>query len=379
MIRRLGYEFFKATHFLAVVVFVVVFFWHCDYTLTSWHYFVATAAIYVPCFVYPWLRTAFEYGYAQKAYVHVKENGFIRLTIPSVNMRWKPGQHCFLRFTSFGFQAFSSHPFTICSLPSLQSDGKSDLVFYIRQSHGLTKRLYGYSQKHPATAVSVLIDGPYGGINLQRFNDADRLLVIAGGSGAGWTLSLIELFHRQRNSGFVISEEDKKAEGEQMSAQGPFSMRVVLATRDTSSRIWFLQTVAELLAKYSSSQSLSKCNIEIHLTGEAKNDAVLSLHDRDVETKPASASSSADNKLQPLVQEKGLVTNPYSGRPDLPSLIRQEGVAAAEEGQNLSVFVCGPTTMQHEVRNAVAEENLHIFKGSKARGVYLHSEHFSWA
>jgi hypothetical protein len=34
--RRMGYEFFKATHFTAVVVFVVVFFWHCDYTLTSW-------------------------------------------------------------------------------------------------------------------------------------------------------------------------------------------------------------------------------------------------------------------------------------------------------------------------------------------------------
>lgn len=32
----MGYEFFKATHFAAVVVFVIVFFWHCDYTLTSW-------------------------------------------------------------------------------------------------------------------------------------------------------------------------------------------------------------------------------------------------------------------------------------------------------------------------------------------------------
>jgi formate hydrogenlyase subunit 3/multisubunit Na+/H+ antiporter MnhD subunit len=33
----MGYEFFKATHFLAVVVFIIVFFWHCDYTLTSWY------------------------------------------------------------------------------------------------------------------------------------------------------------------------------------------------------------------------------------------------------------------------------------------------------------------------------------------------------
>lgn len=32
----MGYEFFKATHLAAVIVFVIVFFWHCDYTLTSW-------------------------------------------------------------------------------------------------------------------------------------------------------------------------------------------------------------------------------------------------------------------------------------------------------------------------------------------------------
>jgi hypothetical protein len=34
--RNLGYEFFKATHLFAVVIFMVTFFWHCDYTLTSW-------------------------------------------------------------------------------------------------------------------------------------------------------------------------------------------------------------------------------------------------------------------------------------------------------------------------------------------------------
>lgn len=37
MRRRLGYEFFKAMHFFAAIVFIIVFFWHCDYTLTSWY------------------------------------------------------------------------------------------------------------------------------------------------------------------------------------------------------------------------------------------------------------------------------------------------------------------------------------------------------
>jgi len=33
--RRFGYEFFKATHLLAAVIFIVTFFWHVDFTLTS--------------------------------------------------------------------------------------------------------------------------------------------------------------------------------------------------------------------------------------------------------------------------------------------------------------------------------------------------------
>ncbi|KAF7571044.1 hypothetical protein PtrM4_110460 [Pyrenophora tritici-repentis] len=100
-IRTLGYEFFKATHIFAVVVFMVTFFWHCDHTLTSWHYFVATAAVYIPCFVYPWLRSVFEYKWTQKAHIAVEDNGFTRINIPA-NFHWTQGQHCFLRFTSFG-------------------------------------------------------------------------------------------------------------------------------------------------------------------------------------------------------------------------------------------------------------------------------------
>ncbi|KZM20994.1 oxidoreductase [Ascochyta rabiei] len=303
VIRHLGYEFFKATHIFAVVVFVVVFFWHCDYTLTSWHYFIATAAMYVPCFIYPWLRTAFEYGLAQKAHIHIEDNGFIRLTIPVSKMRWRPGQHCFLRFTSFGLQAFSSHPFTICSLPAIQSNETSELVFYIRRSHGLTKKLYEHAQKHPGTAVPILVDGPYGGINMQRFNEADRLLVVAGGSGAGWILPMIELFCRQNGSRVDgRGEKDLEAGAKEMQPnpdQHCRSLCVVLATRDIDSRTWFLDTTAKLLAKLQSRQQSSNISIEVHLTGEAEQNATLSTHIDSTITQSASSSSSDDIEASP--------------------------------------------------------------------------------
>jgi predicted ferric reductase len=69
----------------------------------------------------------------------------------------------------------------------------------------------------------------------------------------------------------------------------------------------------------------------------------------------------------------------FEGRPKLPSIVIEEASKVREGEQSLSVFVCGPTTMQNDVRNAVAAENLNIVKGSRSGGVYLHSEHFSWA
>ncbi|KFZ03476.1 hypothetical protein V502_10919 [Pseudogymnoascus sp. VKM F-4520 (FW-2644)] len=389
VIRNLGYEFFKATHLFAAVIFMIVFFWHCDYTLTSWHYFIATAAVYVPCLVYPWLRTCFEYGFTQKAYIHVEDNGFTRITVPSVTMRWKPGQHCFLRFTSFGFQAFSSHPFTICSLPSTRPNEKSELVFYIRHQRGLTEKLYNHALKQPGASVPVHIDGPYGGINMQKYIQGDRLLVIAGGSGAGWILPFIELFHRWNSTG-ADEEQGKDTETDDNEAQPngghrkhnlsrPLSLRVVLATRDTSTRTWFLRAVGELLSKYSTQHSSFDMDVHVYLTGEAERDAHIPKTVDNAPILSESASSSENINIKAEEQQAIVTGNELFGRPDLPLIIREEGARTAEAGQSLSVFVCGPATMQNDVRNAVAEENLNIIKGSKAGGVYLHSEHFSWA
>ncbi|OBT68013.1 hypothetical protein VE03_01560 [Pseudogymnoascus sp. 23342-1-I1] len=389
VIRNLGYEFFKATHLFAVVIFMIVFFWHCDYTLTSWHYFIATAAVYVPCLVYPWLRTCFEYGLTQKAYIHMEDNGFMRIIIPSVNMKWKPGQHCFLRFTSFGFQAFSSHPFTICSLPSTQPNEKSELVFYIRHQHGLTKKLYNHVLKYPGASVPVHVDGPYGGINMQKYIQGDRLLVVAGGSGAGWILPFIELFHRWKSiaadeeHGRGTETEDKETQSNgghrERSLSGPLSLRVILATRDTSTRTWFLRTVGELLSKYSTPHSSLDTDVQVYLTGEAERDAHMPKTLDNATILGASASSSENIDVEVKGKQATVPGNELRGRPELPMIVHEEGMRAAEAGQSLSVFVCGPPTMQNDARNSVAEENLNILKGSKSGGVYLHLEHFSWA
>ncbi|KAF2005043.1 putative ferric-chelate reductase [Amniculicola lignicola CBS 123094] len=386
-IRGLGYEFFKVAHFTAVAVFMITFFWHCDYTLTSWHYFIATAAIYVPCFVYPLLRTGFEYGWTQQAQISVEDNGFTCITIPA-KFRWQPGQHCFLRFTGFGIMsAISAHPFTICSTPSKTSE-HSELVFYIRHQKGLTAKLHQYGLDHPGVSVPVSVDGPYGGINAKELRDADHVLVIAGGSGAGWCLPFIERFVHSVTTAHSTDEEhgsdsiaDKTATTTvQRRNPTPTSLSVILATRDTNSRLWFEHTVASLLAKLPIPNLSSLVRVQVFLTGEVaprKGSKTLSQ----TVSQEATTPNTEPDVISP---EKGMTQTSTSsqeleGRPQLPVLVKEEAARAAADGGSLAVYVCGPTTMQNDVRNAIASENLDILRGKRTGSVYLHAEHFDWA
>ncbi|EPS31136.1 hypothetical protein PDE_06091 [Penicillium oxalicum 114-2] len=351
VIRKLGYEIFKSTHFFAAAMFVLIFFWHCDYTLTSWHYFIATAAVYVPCFAHSWLRTCFEHGIRQTAQICVEDNGFTRITIP-VNSTWRPGQHCFLRFTSFGLlRALSAHPFTISSLPSTNPGVQSQLVFYIRHQSDFTAQLYEHALKHPNATVPVLIDGPCGGINMQPYAHSNHLLVIAGGSGVGWTLPFIEQFIAEKEAGDSRPHRACRK-------SGPSSLRLILATRDVSSKICYTRAV--------------------HLTGETI---------QDIESINMIQDPSSSSKEQTLPEKNSdlrnqaeipMAVDECKGRPQLPSIVR-EAAGVVKASESLGVYVCGLTTMQNDVRNAVADVNLNILKGSKSGGAYLHCEHFSWA
>lgn len=342
-------------------------------------YFIATAAVYVPCFVFPWIRTCFEYGLGQKARITVEENGFTRITI-AANFQWKPGQHCFLRFTSLGLQALSSHPFTICSSPMWQGK-KSELVFYVRHQGGLTAKLYQLALAQPGVSVPVLVDGPYGGIDLQRYDESDHIVVVAGGSGAGWIIPFVERFLAHK----ALASDDElggdlppdQESGRPLMAAGPLSLRVILATRDTSSREWFLETMSELLSRHTTTHEKPSVTIQVYLTG----DAAQAEDAPDRIAKAASTSStSSDEKITTRKDHGVAVTGKeFRGRPPLPLILRDEAIRISEAGESLGVFVCGPGTMQNDVRNAIADANLNILRGSKSSGAYLHCEHFSWA
>jgi NAD(P)H-flavin reductase len=315
----------------------------------------------------------------------VDNSGFIRVVIPA-KFNWRPGQHCFLRFTSLGLQhAVSSHPFTICSLPSMQPGGQNELVFYVRPHGGFTAKLRTQALERPGFSTSVLVDGPYGGINMSKYIDADNILVVAGGSGAGWCLPLIEQFVRHGpHSRSTHIGDNVPSDIEKDISSGNFtrpnSLRIVLATRNTASRRWFLGAVEEILARYHTTSFSSGVRVQVYLTGKAASEAESPEQISEDVSKP-SVSSLVGNRTGISEEEHhGTVTgSEFEGRPVLSSIVKEETRTLTGGRQLLSVFACGPATMQNDVRNAVAAANIEILRGSLAGGVYLYTEHFSWA
>ena len=156
------------------------------------------------------------------------------------------------------------------------------------------------------------------------------------------------------------------------------SARIVLVTRDAETHQWFDETVQEMLATFGLEKVPANLEIEMYYTGagEMTPDATLThaLPKLDEEAKDgnerAGSDSSSDMKRSNSMKR-------LNGRPSLPSIVHAESTSPTLTGQ-LGVFVCGPASMQIDVSNAVAAEQLAVLRGGR-NDVYLHMEHFSWA
>lgn len=129
-------------------------------------------------------------------------------------MKWNPGQHVFVRFMDLGLGPlhwFSSHPFTVVSLPR---DGKVELVLKV---HGgitaaLAKKAVGRGGK-AAVQTRVFVDGPYGGLPID-LKGYDRVMLLAGGSGSTTIVPVLnDLVARSTGQklDFLVSVRDRGA------------------------------------------------------------------------------------------------------------------------------------------------------------------------
>jgi predicted ferric reductase len=175
---------------------------HCCFRLSSWYvcdldrqkriltsrfrdYLWATLALYATVWLFRIIRTIYNSGISLQAHVtsltSPSHHQLLHIRVPvSSRVTWRPGQHVFLRFWGLGVpHAFSSHPWTVSSLPS---DQEHAIELVLRVHGGITKYLARQVEAKAGSSLAVWVDGPYGGVpgGLAHY---DEVVLLAGGSG----------------------------------------------------------------------------------------------------------------------------------------------------------------------------------------------------
>lgn len=314
--------------------------------------------LYTLSWAYSQSRTYFEHGLKHRAILSLETKEMLKVTIET-NAEWRPGQHIYLRFLTQGVHALTAHPFTICSLATGSSNGRNEMVFYVRTRSGLTGRLGRLADKSPGISVPVLLDGPYGGVSSRWFDGFDHTVVIGGGAGAGFTLALARYF--------ILAQR-------QLTPSRQGKMTLVVSSRDPGLRLWYLEALAAAIAeeKEDSADAIHSygLTVRIHETGGPVETS--SAHGSETDDRPKNKGE-AVSRSHDL---EGVETGIFSGRPDLFTL-GQDAMAAAE-GASIGFVVCGPGSMVHDVGQMAASAQASVAKGrSGPSEVWFHKESFS--
>lgn len=328
---------------------------------TTRDYFIAAGAIYLLSLFTAQIRTFFIHG-VHSATLDLLPSGLLRVKIPTI-ISWYPGQHVFVRFFTLGLHSLTTHPFTIGSIAyDPETMGKaSEIVFYIKPKRGVTGRLARIAEKSPSCTRKVLLEGPYGGLSETRLGQFDRVLVIAGGSGGGFSLSVLEEALKQPSL-----------------AHG--NIQIVFATRQQNMADWYIDEVETKLSTFNAPKNNP---ISIYITSHNQPDPA-NIKTKEPDADPEPETGPTDTKNKELSEPNTTSTPTYLGsysiavnrpfRPNLPEIVA--AATSGESGEKVGVFVCGPASMLHDTRNAAARAQRGVFGGGLEE-VFLHTEPFS--
>ncbi len=208
-------------------------------------YFIAALSLYGATYTFSFFRTALKSLKAEAKLILLPDST-IRISSPT-KMSWKAGQHVFLRFWALpGLHSYSMHPFTICSLPP-----SGEMVFLVRPHEGFTGCLKKLVETRYGT-MAMSIDGPYGDTGIaHKISSPDKAFLIAGGSGAGYLLPLLQS---------ILQDPISTAE-----------LHVAIAVRHYDSARWIIDELERVLESRTSNR---KVQIDIHITDDGSSPQV---------------------------------------------------------------------------------------------------------
>lgn len=206
---------------------------------------------------------------------------------------------------------------------------------------------------HPGKQVTVISDGPYGGLKMD-LAEYDSVLCFAGGSGITFALGTIEEAIRVREAG-----------------RRPSRVQVIWAVKE--------------ICKYNLVPYIYT-SLTITATVEALSSTLSYLHARAkkirIDLRYDIYLTRQTSSLPDISAILPITTTLSSGRPEISQLVRSTSLSSrpsrdTETGQQdllegLAVIACGPEGIIAEAGNAVA--SLSIKERVKCRGIRFHGE-----
>lgn len=247
-----------------------------------------------------------------------------------------------------------SHPFTIASTANPDHQHHT-LSLRVKTRDGITRQLAKRAGRDGNT--SVVVEGPYGGLE-ERLSSFDDVLLVAGGVGGTFVWPIAEQLTRMGKPFRMVWS---------VRTEGMLDIGTVCSFLDAST--WFDGSLVD------------KENVQLHITDCSK------------ESKIPGSPCEQDGPSKSSDPEKSLNRYPvrHYGRPDVPRLVREFGRDAATRsriavigellviGSLLMFSACGPASLIAEVGVGCREVQWSIASGKyDLAEMWLHREAFSW-
>lgn len=351
------------------------------------------------------MKTYFDHGIRRRATITRVSEHALRVDVPvGPFMFWNPGQHVFLRFLALGLHGLTAHPFSVCSLPDsdkLIGEPRSVMTFYVKPRGGITARLAARVARSASGSltVPVLLEGAYGGVHGRPLTDYDRALVVACGSGAGFSLPFaMQWIQKAAAVSRSSSSRPRAADTKESVEAAPAAttprrnkMTVLIATRDESVVEWYKAALVEFCrAQKLEVPTAAVLEVLVYLTGGGGDDAA---------SEEAPNNNSGDEEKTGGAAVVTTTTSPSStsalrddiftvrrGRPPIRATAR--AILTTEAGNaSVGLAACGPHAVLQAVRDEAAAAEWRIVTtrdngggagGGGPREVYLYSEVFGW-
>ncbi|KAI8992723.1 iron reductase [Trametes punicea] len=385
-VRRFFYQSFFIVHVLGYVAFFITICYHTIYAV-PW--------IFPPLAFYGFdmLLRMFRYRIKDATLVPV-DNNMTLIHVHDCDAGWVAGQHVRLR-VFFSGRVFESHPLTILNAPpSTSCVPGSALTLAARVCGDWTRAINKYASEEqerlalsrnkqdekgehsPGAPVQVMIDGPYGGCSVD-LGEYESVLLVAGGSGATFTLGLLD---------------DIVARCVKLSRRnGEKTRRIEFAwcIRSYGCIRWFAPMLMDI-ANTAAGTSLD-VHVSIFVTCLCNPEEVPPIPNSDVTvTRPSVTALLRDLVTPPCASSPSSRSrsSTHKGDADTKSIDSESSEGADMEkvsasarlnwvglGGGVAVCAAGPESLTREAQNAVAR--ISLTQGVKLGGVALHTELFA--